>query len=318
MIPKKPKILEEKSFLKHKKRTIPLYDKYYPFNPKKANKILDCGSSLWFNLKEHIETKEQALKLESMFTCKDRFCPFCNWRRQMKYSKMIYNHIQALEEDKKHRYIFLTLTVKNCKLGDLRSNVNAMGRAFSNMTKTVRFKNSILGFLRVLEFTVQKSNANMMHPHYHVLLVVPGGYFDTKKGKYINTKEWSIMWAKALKVDYEPIVDVRIVKSNGAKNANASVVAEMSKYPLKDTDISRVKDFENLGKQLKGVRNINAGGILKGILTKANVIDDDLVNTDDAEREELWVLIELICYQFENKNGRLNYFRKEMKNTIAN
>jgi len=311
MIAKKTEILEEKSFNKHKKRTIPLYDKYYPFNSKKANKILDCGSALWFNLKEHIETKERALKLESMFTCKDRFCPFCNWRRQMKYSKMIYSHIKALEEDKKHRYIFLTLTVKNCKLDELRATVNAMGKAFSNMTKTVKFKNSILGFLRVLEFTVQKSNANMMHPHYHVLLVVPSSYFVSTRGKYINTKEWSSMWGKALKVDYAPIVDVRIVKPNATKNANASVVAEMSKYPLKDTDISRIKDFENLTKQLKGVRNINAGGILKGILKKASVIDEDLVHTDDEERVELWRLIEKICYQFENRNGHLNYFRKE-------
>jgi plasmid rolling circle replication initiator protein Rep len=311
MIPKKTEILKEKSFNKHKKRTIPLYDKYYPFNPKKANKILDCGSALWFNLKEHIETKERALKLESMFTCKDRFCPFCNWRRQLKYSKMIYNHIQALEDDKKHRYIFLTLTVKNCKLDELRATVNAMGKAFSNMTKTVRFKNSILGFLRVLEFTVQKSNSNMMHPHYHVLLVVSSSYFVSTRGKYINTKEWSKMWAKSLKVDYAPIVDVRIVKPNGAKNANASVVAEMSKYPLKDTDISRIKDFELLAIQLKGVRNINAGGILKGILKRVTVIDDDLVNTDDTERVELWRLIERICYQFENIDGKLNYYRKE-------
>jgi len=309
MIPKNSETLKEKSFNKHKKRTLPLYDKYYPFNQKKANNVLDCGSALWFNLKEHIKTKERALKLESMFTCKDRFCPFCNWRRQMKYSKMIYNHIRALEEDKKHRYIFLTLTVKNCKLDDLRATVNVMAKAFSNMTKTVRFKNSILGFLRVLEFTVQKSNANMMHPHFHVLLVVPSGYFDTKKGKYINTKEWSAMWGKALKVDYAPVVDIRIVRPNKTKNANASVVAEMSKYPMKDTDIRRVKDFENLTKQLKGIRNINAGGILKGILQKANVIDDDLVNTDEEERQELWILIERILYSFENREGNLNYFK---------
>lgn len=313
MIPKKDEILQEKSFLKHKKRTLPLYDKYYPFNLKKANNILECGSALWFNLKEHIKTKERALKLESMFTCKDRFCPFCNWRRQLKYSKMIYNHIKALEEDKKLRYIFLTLTVKNCELDDLRATVNAMSKAFNSMTRTVRFKKSILGFLRVLEFTVQKDDANMMHPHFHVLLAVSPSYFVSNRGKYINTKEWSVMWGKALRVDYAPVVDVRIVRPNKSKtkNANASVVAEMCKYPLKDTDISKVGDFELLTKELKGVRNINAGGILKGILQKANVIDDDLVNTDEQERQELWVLIERILYSFENKNGSLNYYKSK-------
>ena len=97
MIPKNSETLEDKSFLKHKKRTLPIYDKYNEFNTKKALNILECGSDLWFNLKEHITTKERFLKLDNMYTCKDRFCPFCNWRRQMKYSKMIYNHIKKVK-----------------------------------------------------------------------------------------------------------------------------------------------------------------------------------------------------------------------------
>lgn len=311
IIPKNTEILKEKNFLKHKKRTLPLYDKYYEFNQKKANNVLYCGSDLWFNLKEHKETKERVIKLDTMFTCKDRFCPFCNWRRQMKYSKMIYTKIKALEEDKKLRYIFLTLTVKNCKLNDLRATIQLMNKAFERMSRSVRFKKSIVGFLRVLEFTVQKNDNSMMHPHFHILLVVPSGYFDTKKNNYIKKEEFSKMWQKALRVDYIPVVDVRIVKSNKEKNANASIVAEMCKYPLKDTDIEKIEDFEELTKQLKGVRNINAGGLLKGVLSKVTTIDDDLVHIDEEHREELWILIEKILYSFENKDGKLNYYRKE-------
>ncbi len=121
------------------------------------------------------------------------------------------------------------------------------------------------------------------------------------------------MWKKALRVDYMPVAHVMIVRKDPkkSKSANVSAVAELCKYPMKDTDLSLVGDFELLTKELKGVRNINAGGIFKGILSKEKKIDEDLVHIEDENREELWRLIEKICYQFENKNGKLNYYRKE-------
>ena len=325
MIPKKDKksnlpiILEEESFKEHKLKNIKIYDKYSDFNIKKANTILDCGKNLWFQLKEHKENKEKKLKLKSMYTCKDRFCPFCNWRRQMKYSKMIYTHIRAIEQEKKLRYIFLTLTVKNCHISDLRATITLMSQSFKRMKETVRFKNSILGFLRVLEYTVQKDNQEMIHPHFHILLAVETQYFNPRYNKYLTQKDFSEMWKKALRVDYNPSVDIRIVKQNTkqSKDANASVVAEMCKYPLKDTDIARLKNenFEELVKQLKGIRNINSGGILKTILKATDKIDKDLVKIDDENQDELWrILKDNILYSFENRNGDLNYFRKEMLN----
>ena len=306
------KILQEKNFKKHKLRTIPVCDKYMSFNEKKANQILSCGEDLYFHLKEHVQTKERKLKLAEMYTCKDRFCPFCNWRRQMKYSKLIYEYLNKLQEQKKLRYIFLTLTVKNCNIDDLRATIQHMNRSFNRMTKTVKWKNSILGFLRVLEYTVQKDDNNMIHPHFHILLAVEPQYFDTKKNKYLTKNDFSQMWQKALKVDYEPVVDIRIIKPNFKKNrsADASIIAEMCKYPLKDTDISKIENFEKFVLQLKNIRNINAGGILKGILKGTDKIDNDLIHIADENKDELWIIVEKLLYSFENRNGKLNYYRK--------
>jgi len=310
-------ILSEKNFKKHKIRTLPLYDKFSLFNIKKANQILDCGQSLYFHLKEHIQTKERKLKLAEMYTCKDRFCPFCNWRRQMKYSKLVYNYLNALQSKKKLRYIFLTLTVKNCNIDDLRATIQHMNASFKRMKETVKWKNSILGYLRVLEYTIQKDNSNMIHPHFHTLLAVEPQYFDTKKNKYLTKNDFSKMWQKALRVDYEPVVDIRIVKPNSKKDksADAAVVAEMCKYPLKDTDVSRLDalQFKDLYVQLKNIRNINAGGILKQVLNKMQKIDDDLIHIDDDEKDELWIIIEKLLYSFENKNGKIDYFLQKIK-----
>ena len=308
-------ILTEKSFKKYKIKSLPLYDKFMSFNPKKANEILDCGKSLYFHLKEHTLTKERKLKLAEMYTCKDRFCPFCNWRRQMKYSKLVFEYLSALQARKKLRFIFLTLTIKNCHISDLRATIKYLNESFQRMKETVRWKNSILGYLRVLEYTVQRNDSNMIHPHFHVLLAVEPVYFDTRENKYIKQEEFRKMWQRALRVDYLPEVNVKIIKpKKNTSNPIASAVAETVKYPMKDTDIIRLsnKQFQELVKQLKGIRNINAGGILKGILKGVKKLDDDLVHIDEDEKSELWIIIEKLLYIFESQNEKLDYYRKAL------
>lgn len=310
-------ILQETTFIKNKIRNLPLFDMYSNFNSKKANQVLDCGSQLWFNLKEHTITGERKKVLDSMFTCKDRFCPFCNWRRSLKYSKLIYDFLSASSEGEARyansRYIFLTLTVKNCHVSELRDMIKHMQSSFNKMTKYSSWKKSILGFIRVLEITVEKKRPDYVHPHFHILLNVPSSYFDTRKGLYLKKDDYASMWQKALNVGYKPVCDVRIVKSNKDKSANAAVVSEMCKYPLKDTDLSRLanSDFEILVKEMKGLRSINCGGSLKDALKKIDKIDDDLVHLEEGDVSHLWVVLERMLYQLENKGGNLNYYKKK-------
>ena len=301
-------ILPEPSFKKAKIKTLPIYDKYISFNPKKANAVLDCGQILWFNLKEHMLTKEQKLKLAEMYTCKDRFCPFCNWRRQLKYSKLVYEYLDELQTKKSLRYIFLTLTVPNCHIDDLRATIEHMNKSFQRMKETKRFQKSILGYLRVLEYTVEKKRKDYVHPHFHILLSVEPKYFTDER--YINQKEFLQMWRDATRNQNITQVDIRIIKPNKDKNATASAVAEMCKYPLKDTDISKLttEQFEKLVLQLKGIRNINAGGNLKNILKGTEKMDNDLVHIDDEHNDQLWKIIQKISYCFETREKKLNYY----------
>ena len=303
-------ILQETNFRKHKNRTLPIYQKYSFFDLKKANQILECASALWFHRKQHIITNEQKLSLAEMYTCKDRFCPFCNWRRQMKYSKLIYHFISDLEQKRPLRYIFLTLTIKNCKFDDLRATIEHMNKSFQRMQQTVKWKNSILGFLRVLEFTKGKTLEQTLHPHFHLLLAVEPSYFSNTN-KYLTKNDFATMWQKALRVDYDPVVDVRIIKKNKDKNANASVIAEICKYPLKDTDILKFtnEQFKLVALQIKNVRNINAGGIFKGILKSTDKIDDDLVNIN-LDDDALWVTIEKLLYNYKFKDGKFDYYKE--------
>jgi plasmid rolling circle replication initiator protein Rep len=308
-------ILQEPSFKNTKIKTLPIIDRYMKFNSKKANQVLNCGQILWLTLKEHRLTLEQKLKLAEMYTCKDRFCPFCNWRRELKYKKLIYNFLDELHIKKNLRYIFLTLTVPNCHINDLRVTIQHMNKSFQRMKETKRFKNSILGFLRVLEYTIEKKRKDYIHPHFHCMLAVEPKYFTDNR--YIKQIEFLEMWRKATRNNSITSVDIRIVKpkskcvnKKGELLPYSAVIAEMCKYPLKNTDISKLSDknFEKLVLQLKNIRNINAGGILKGILKKTKKIDDDLVHIDEADDAVLWREIKKVSYCFENRANNLNYY----------
>ena len=162
--------------------------------------------------------------------------------------------------------------------------------------------------MRVLEYTVEKKRKDYIHPHFHILLAVEPRYFIDKR--YINQQEFLQMWRDAYRDQNITQVDIRIIKPNKDKNATASAVAEMCKYPLKDTDISKLtsEQFEKFVLQLKGVRNINAGGNLKNILKSTEKIDNDLVHIDDENNEQLWKNIQKISYCFETREKKLNYY----------
>lgn len=311
---KKLPILEEVEFQEHKILSLDIIDKYQHFNKNKAQNMIDCGQRLQFGLYENIQTLEQQKKLEEMYTCKDRFCSFCNWRRARKLGIQSYEVLKAIESENKVRYIFATFTIRNCHINDLSATVKLMNKSFDRMGKTKRFDNSILGFMRALEIPPQKDNNEYIHPHYHCLFVVSTNYFKTTNNLYIKQEEWINMWQKALKVDYAPSVDIRIIKAKGEADPIAKAVAETVKYPLKSMDLKNmsVDLFQELTIQMKAKRALAFGGIVKDYRKKL-ILDDaedgDLIY-DDLKNEEIWKRLKTLLYEFKNGDYGLQYYEK--------
>ena len=307
-------ILEEQEFQEHKILTLDIIEKYQYFNKKKALNMTDCGQRLQFGLYENIQTLEHQKKLEEMYTCKDRFCAFCNWRRARKLGIQSHEVLKAIESENKVRYIFATFTVRNCHINDLKDTIKLMQDSFARMSKTKRFKNSILGFMRALEIPPQKDNNEYIHPHFHCLFVVPSIYFNSNYNLYIKQEEWIKMWQKALRVDYAPSVDIRIIKAKGEADPIAKAVAETVKYPLKTLDLKNmsVELFKELVFQMKAKRALAFGGIVKEYRKKLildDVEDGDLIY-DDLENEKIWKRIKTLLYKFENGEYGLQYYEK--------
>lgn len=213
---------------------------------KKADLIKNCGTWQYFaQCKNH--PKEKHLIRASF--CKERLCPMCQYRRGLKIKKCLLDIVTYMKKDnnyKSSKFLFLTLTIKNCPGEELGETIDKMYSALNVMTKKeevfkTHMKNGrtikplVLGMVKTLEITYSKRNNNF-HPHIHILMNVKSGYFNGKN--YISQKEFVKLWQKYCDLKYEPIVDIRVVrdKKTGEKNAE-SAIKETGKYAVKDTDI---------------------------------------------------------------------------------
>ena len=313
-------ILEETKFTEHKLQTNDIIFKFLDTGFKtEFEKIKQCGNYLEFALKENQITKENKKKLANANFCKNRFCPMCSWRRVRNITGQLKDAFSVIQEKQKVATLFLTLTVSNPDVKDLKSTIAKMNKSFKKMSETKAFNNAVLGYFKSIEILGDKTPKGQAHPHFHILLVVKESYF--KKSDYINQKEFLQMWRDATRNQNITQVDVRRIKS---KNENFSdidsAIAETVKYSVKHSDLCKRtnEDFYYLYTQTKNLRFISAGGILKDHLNLIK-IDEDLINLK-KENEALWIEICRLIYTWQNGDYQLKEIKppKENKEQIEN
>ncbi len=84
-----------------------------------------------------------------------------------------------------------------------------------------------------------------------------------------------------MKLNYDPIVDVRAVKSNPRRSMDRleSVIAEIAKYSTKSADLVADDAWARFyADQIHKCRFVDSGGCLRGILSDDY---DDLINVDE-------------------------------------
>lgn len=192
---------------------------------------------------------------------------------------------------KSDRVLLLTLTVRNCPGEDLPILLKQMSKAWDRLAKGKRFTGAMTGWFRALEVTYNRE-ADTYHPHYHVLLMVRGDYFDKKKDHYISQAEWIELWRQAMRVDYAPSVDIRSI--NGKAGAEMSertrkALHEVTKYAAKPQDLYKLAPdgaevppgvVRFLHDALKGKRLVGWGGTFKHLRAALQLADVDDPNTD--------------------------------------
>lgn len=282
-------------------------------NYKKYGERMDsCAELLRFKFETN-NNGESKLKLKSAQFCRVRFCPVCQWRRSMKWRAKLFQSLPSLlEKERNIRFLFLTLTVRNCYIMELSSTLKLMNEAFTRLRKIEAFK-PVKGFIRATEVT--KAKDGKAHPHFHCIIAVDKNYFkNIKKSKvFITSEKWSDLWKRCLRVDYNPIIDVRKIKQKGNEIETKAVI-ETLKYTTKVEDLVSDKDwFLTLTEQLHKKRFIATGGILKDILSE-KVSEKEMVLTDsDTLEEEIEELKQSLFFGFEEQSQKY----KKVKNPYA-
>lgn len=245
-------------------------------------RVKSCGDILKF-----IREPDGKLRLYQAYFCKNKLCPMCNWRRAMKYSYQTSQIVdEAIKEEPKGRFLFLTLTVKNVEGERLSETISSLTQSFDRLFRRAKVKKNLIGYLRSVEVT-HNEKENTYHPHVHVLLMVRPSYFNSKDN-YITREEWGEMWSQSLKVDYVPMVDIRAVKETGKGLKGA--ILETAKYPTKPIklDVENKQVVDDLYNGLYRKRQLGYGGLFKKIkkqLQLDDVENGNLVQTSDEEND---------------------------------
>ena len=251
---------------------------------ERGEKTNDCSGFLHFAETVNEDTGEVSLKLHDARFCRIRLCPICEWRKSLMWKARFYEALPKIIEDNKNaRFLFLTLTVRNCEITELKDTLKLINHAWSKLRKRKAFASCVTGFVKTVEVTRGKDGT--AHPHLHVLLMVSSTYF--RGDKYLSQKKWTEMWQDCLKVNYVPVVNVKAVKNKKVDDTPLPVAGlkEVLKYAVKPADlVADDKWFIELFEQLAYTRSIALGGYFKNVLSEKEL--------ESPEEEDLLLLDE--------------------------
>ena len=295
---------------------------------KYAQRMFECSGWLKFGFNE-----KNGLVLKQANFCRVRYCPVCQWRKSLLWKALMYQSYPAIrEEHPKHRFIFLTLTIKNPHISELRSTLDLMNKSWKKLTKRKEFLAVCDGWIRTTEVArpklprkskkdkiiyCPKTKNTHAHPHFHIILMVKPSYFSHG---YLKQSDWVRLWRECLSVDYDPVVDVRTVKPKKGghvvdgmelEEAIKNAIAETLKYATKPDEI--LHDCENpesrewfyeLTRQTHKMRFVASGGALKNaIKDEKKITNQEMIQTGNDDEVE----------QTDEKRLNFTYYRNKKK-----
>lgn len=297
---------------------------------KCVTRLRATANDLDFKWNIDATTGEAKLKLASAWFSRWRHDPVSNWRKTMKWRSLWMNALpKVFEAYPTHKFVFLTLTVQNCKIEDLKATCKHLNKSFLKLLRGkklakyfyIREKtatSAVAGYYKALEITKEKERDGYAHPHIHALLHFPPDYF--KGENYISQKVFAELWQNAAGLDYSPVIDVRLVKpkKNSLDDKFGGLfdaVLEVTKYPNKAADLLVCPDWtKEYIRQMHNVRLTDVGGTLREFI-KDERFDDDLINIDDENDDETASSDSHLFFEFNHQKTVRKYVKKTSKNT---
>lgn len=213
---------------------------------------------------------EKIMDLIRVSRCKSRWCANCQGLYAAQMSTQMSTQISTQNLTAYH----LTLTVKNCRIAELESELQKMAKAFSRLwqgwkklsenqnRKGTKGCLSLKAAFRSIEIT--ESEKGCLHPHIHAILAteepikkelleprIVGRYDKIRKvQRFISPIEEMIAaeWARALSLDYQPEIKLEPIQPERIKEA--------LKYPLKPSSLNAMSPAK-LAKIIAATKKVN-------------------------------------------------------------
>lgn len=261
-----------------------------------GKRIGNCATVLGLEIAETTDERLET-RLRAHRPCNARLCPWCEWRRTKAWRARLLGGLQLLEaQEPKLIPLFLTLTVRNCRLEELKETLQAMNAGWRRMTNGRWFPTDM--WFRRTEITIGSNpfEPNMAHPHFHVLLMVPPSYTSRN---YIKQTEWRARWMSAMRLDYAPVIDIRRAKvrkqirdalqdgSTPLNSAAGSAAIEAAKYLSKATHLLEMGEtLPQFHWQIRGQRLYAVSKSLKSFIREGDITPEEM-NDSVFSLEEL-------------------------------
>ena len=279
-----------------------------------AKRIANCSGLIKLDI-EVPDGFEPKAHLKGAKVCDARLCPFCEWRRTKAWRRRLMTGLEAFHEvNPTWRAVFLTLTVRNCALSDLRSTLKQMQEGWNRFRGLSFFPTSY--WFKRTEITLGSSPGGagqflspvMAHPHFHVMLLVPPSYFGKR---YVKQLRWAQEWQMAMRLDYPPVVDVRTakaktVRSDQAVDASKAAAIEAAKYATKATNLFELGDsLTEFHFQTQGVRYYSVSRDLKTYISDGEIKKSELMDNTSVDPEGDIPMLTATAQWFEDQQEYL-------------
>jgi plasmid rolling circle replication initiator protein Rep len=268
---------EDKPWDKHKNSSVRVQDLYLgSAYDRYAKRIAGCSGLLEFAVTADGDDGKLRLKLTGSHFCRVRHCPICQWRKQLRWRARFFEALPKIAATHpKARFLFLTLTVKNCPVSELRKTLTHMNKSWQRLSQRKAFP--AIGFLKSTEIT--KSITGEAHPHFHCVLMVNPGYFSHG---YLSKEKWIDLWKQSLQVDYSPSIDIKVIKSEHQEDLMKGL-CETLKYSLKPEDLTSNREWLlNITEQLHGFKSVAVGGVFRDFISQEEP-EDLITESEDSE-----------------------------------
>ena len=228
---------KQRKWAQYKKQSLSVAETYRTFESAASfsKRMEECGAWLRFLACP----SGHGMVLVAAIFCQCRLCPLCQWRRSLimfhQVKELAHEHVKHFTSDIP---LLLTLTVPNVSASELSDRIGLMQTSWNRLMKRRPVKRVCRSWFRALEITYN-AECDDYHPHFHVLIMVPGSYFQRDRDLYIDRDEWLRMWQEVTGLPEITQVDIRRVKKLRKDTAVESVATEVAKYATKPGDYVR-------------------------------------------------------------------------------